>query len=134
MLWIWSLAPAFAQALSLEVSGLRTGGAVRAGAYADADTWLSEGGAVASCAAPVEGGRATCTLTLPGPGRYGVALYHDLDGDGVFDKSLLGLPQEGWGFSRDAATGLSGPRFSDAALTVAAGATVPAPVRVRYGL
>lgn len=132
-LWLW-VADAHAQALSLEVSGLKAGGTVRAGVYADADAWLSDDGAVVSCAAPVEGGRATCELRLPGPGRYSVALYHDLDGDGTFDKNLLGLPLEGWGFSRDAATGLTGPRFADAALVVAAGATVSTPVRIRYGL
>jgi uncharacterized protein (DUF2141 family) len=131
ILWVGG---AQAQTLSVDVSGLRAGGSVRAGAYADADTWLSDEGAVASCVAAVDAGRATCELTLPGPGRYGVALFHDLDGDGIFDRNLLGLPQEGWGFSRNAPTGLTGPSFGDAALTVAPGDTLPAKVRIRYAL
>lgn len=132
-MWGLAFAAAHAQSMSLEVTGLEPGGTVRAGVYADEDGWLQEDAAVASCTAPVRDGRAACEVTLPRAGRYAVAFFHDRDDDGVFDKSVLGLPREGFGFSRDAATGLSGPRFSDAAVSVGA-AVVKVIARVRYTL
>ncbi|MEQ1570722.1 MAG: DUF2141 domain-containing protein [Myxococcota bacterium] len=129
----WLIAAASAHELSLEVSGLRGEGTVRAGAYADAASWLSEDGEVGSCVAPVEDGRAVCRISVPSPGQYAVAFFHDADGDGAFDKSLLGLPREGFGFSRDAPTGLTGPSFADAALWVRASA-VSVVARARYSL
>ncbi|MFL5335203.1 MAG: DUF2141 domain-containing protein [Geminicoccaceae bacterium] len=35
------------------------------------------------------------------PGRYAVAAYHDLNGNGQLDTSMLGLPTEPYGFSND---------------------------------
>lgn len=128
--WILWSSVASGQGLSLTVTGLRPGGTVRAGVYADASAWLSEDRAVAACDAPVRDGRATCELAVPAPGAYAVAFFHDVDGDGTFDTSL-GLPREGYGFSRDAPAGLTGPAFGDAALPVGK-AVVEVLARIRY--
>ena len=49
------------------------------------------------------------------PGHYAVQFFHDEDGDGQFKTTRLGIPDEGFGFSRDAPT-LGRPRFDDAAI------------------
>ena len=49
---------------------------------------------------------------LPGPGSYAVAVYHDSNGDGRFNRTLVGLPAEGFGFSNDAPTRTGLPAFS----------------------
>lgn len=55
-------------------------------------------------------------------GRYAVAVFQDLDGDGRLGKSALGMPLEPYGFSRNAA-GVAGPPGFDAiAVSVAEGA------------
>ena len=46
-------------------------------------------------------------------GAYAIALFHDENGDGVFNKNFLGIPQEAYGFSNDAPAYLSAPSFED---------------------
>lgn len=54
------------------------------------------------------------------PGRYAVAAYQDLNGNGSLDRSKLGLPLEPFGFSNDA--GRSGrPSFVSAAFVLGDG-------------
>lgn len=87
------------------------------------------------------GDAAAHTLSIPAssstarfeglaPGTYALSLIHDENGNGRMDTSL-GIPREGYGFSRDAAVRFGPPRFSAAAFVVAA---VPLhhSVRVRY--
>lgn len=62
----------------------------------------------------------TVTLTLPAPvpGRYGVKLFHDVNGDGKMDTNMMGFPTEPVGFSNDAPIRLGPPSFADAAFDV----------------
>ena len=62
----------------------------------------------------------TVTLTLPAPvpGRYGIKLFHDVNGDGKMDTNLMGFPTEPVGFSNDAPIRLGPPSFADAAFDV----------------
>jgi uncharacterized protein (DUF2141 family) len=119
--------------IELLVEGLRGGGHVRAGAYADARSWLGPT-AASRCIAPVAEGRARCTIQLPSPGTYAIGLYHDADDDNELDRGVFGVPTEGYGFSRNVGGGLSAPGFSEAALQVTADVPVQAVVRIRYGL
>lgn len=57
------------------------------------------------------------------PGTYAVAIYHDENGNDEFDRSLLGIPREGFAFSKGAQALLGPPSFDDAAFTVEAGGT-----------
>lgn len=50
------------------------------------------------------------------PGRYAIAAFHDQDGNKKLNASLLGLPNEPYGFSRDARGTLGAPKFDDAAI------------------
>jgi uncharacterized protein (DUF2141 family) len=125
--------PASGPAIELVVEGLRGAGHVRAGAYGDARSWLGQT-AAARCAAPVQAGRARCTIQLPSAGTYAIGLYHDADDDNELDRGVFGVPTEGYGFSRNVGGGLSAPGFAEAALQVAADALVRAVVRIRYGL
>jgi len=45
-------------------------------------------------------------------GSYAVAVYHDRDGDRDFDRTLVGLPAEGFGFSNDPETKTGLPPLS----------------------
>ena len=126
-------APPAGPAIELVVEGLRGAGHVRAGAYGDARSWLGQT-AAARCVAPVQAGRARCTMQLPSAGSYAIGLYHDADDDNELDRGVFGVPTEGYGFSRNVGGGLSAPGFAEAALQVAADALVRAVVRIRYGL
>ncbi len=58
-------------------------------------------------------------LPVLADGRYAIAVFQDLDGDGELDTNLLGMPTEPHGFSRDARGNLGPPSFEDAALHLA---------------
>ena len=61
-------------------------------------------------------------FTIPGlaPGLYAVASYHDENGNGEFDQTWIGLPDEGLGFSNGAWIGFGPPDFEEAAVEIGA--------------
>ena len=58
-------------------------------------------------------------FTLPGlpPGSYALAVIHDENGNGRLD-TFLGVPREGYGFSRNAPVRFGPPRFAAARFTL----------------
>lgn len=62
-------------------------------------------------------------LKFPGvtPGSYAVMVYHDENLNGRLDKSANGMPQEGWGFSRNARGHYGPPTFDDARIDIEPG-------------
>src|SRR3546814_16611886 len=70
-------------------------------------------------------------LSVPGPGTYAIAIYHDENGDRKFDRSMLGLPEEGYGFSNNAAVVLAPPSF-DAVKFKAADGVTHVDITMRY--
>lgn len=54
------------------------------------------------------------------PGRYALALYHDLNGNDKLDKNLVGIPKEPYGFSKNFRPRFSAPTFEDCAFEVLA--------------
>lgn len=71
-------------------------------------------------------------LEVPGAGTYAVAIVHDENGNGRMDTTL-GLPREGFGFSRNPAIRFGPPRFTSAAFAVT-GNSAAQRVRMRYML
>ena len=62
-------------------------------------------------------------------GRYAIAVYHDVNGNGRLDRSAIGFPSEPYGFSNDVGR-TSIPSFSGALIEVAdPSTTVSVPVR-----
>lgn len=60
----------------------------------------------------------TTTVTVHGlpPGQFAVQATHDENGNGKTDRNFLGIPTEGFGFSRDAKVRLGPPRWEDAVI------------------
>ena len=48
------------------------------------------------------------------PGRFAIAVFHDENNNDVLDVNLIGIPKEGYAFSRNA-RGFAGPPSFDAA-------------------
>jgi len=66
------------------------------------------------------------------PGTYAVAVYHDENANQDFDRTKLGMPAEGFGFSNDAPTRFGLPSFDAVRFSLpASGRTIK--VRMRYG-
>jgi uncharacterized protein (DUF2141 family) len=80
---------------------------------------------------PARAGVTQACLFVPSPGSYGLALYHDANGNGKIDRSGLGIPKEGFGFSNNPRILFSAPKLKSVRLTVgAAGAQTR--IRMRY--
>lgn len=75
---------------------------------------------------------AARTLSFEGlpSGDYALALIHDENGNGRLD-TMMGIPREGFGFSRNPAIRFGPPRFAEARISVTSGA-VDQNVKVKY--
>jgi uncharacterized protein (DUF2141 family) len=110
--------PAGAAELDLTVAGIRdveSPGKVFIGVFNSPDGFLKDERRYARAAVPVVGGTARLIFTLP-PGRYAIVAFHDANDNGQLDTNILGIPTEGYAFSRDARGFMSAPTFDSAAL------------------
>jgi uncharacterized protein (DUF2141 family) len=58
-----------------------------------------------------QGVTETC-IFVPQPGIYGIAVYHDADGNRKLNRNLIGFPTEAVGFSNNPNTFLGIPSFN----------------------
>ncbi|WP_343061191.1 DUF2141 domain-containing protein [Novosphingobium flavum] len=75
-------------------------------------------------------GEVTFDFGAVAPGTYAVSLFHDENGNGKLD-TMMAIPREGYGFSRDAAVMFGPPRFAAAAVAVER-AALHLKVKMRY--
>jgi uncharacterized protein (DUF2141 family) len=64
-------------------------------------------------------------------GEYAVALHHDENGDGKMSYNFVGMPKEGFGFSRNGKVIFGPPSFSDAKVTLSEEGT-KAEIKMKY--
>jgi uncharacterized protein (DUF2141 family) len=98
--------------LAVEVSGVRPPqGEVAITVYPDdRRRFLARGGKLVRARIKT-GTTASACFWLP-PASYAVVVYHDKDGDHNFDRTLMGMPREGFGFSNDPETKMGLPPLS----------------------
>ncbi len=102
-------------AVLVHISGFKKPrGTIKVGVY-EADAYLKKRGTVAKDTLTVRSsGPLDVCLSVPGPGRYAVAIHHDLNGNG--DKD----PSDGAGFSNNPRLSLTNlkPGFDHTAVQV----------------
>ena len=75
--------------------------------------------------------RPGTVIFLPAPGTYALAVYHDANANRHIDRSGIGLPEEGYGFSNNAPALFGLPSFGRVRLQVPrTGMTTS--IRLRY--
>jgi uncharacterized protein (DUF2141 family) len=94
-------------------------GTVRVGLFSLKDRWPVVKDASLGANAKARKGTLKVSISGVKAGTWAVALFHDEDDDGEIDKSFIGIPTEGYGFSRDASATFGPPDFEDAAFKVA---------------
>lgn len=72
----------------------------------------------------------TVSFTGLPSGTYAIALFHDENGNARLD-TVLGIPREGFGFSRNPAMRFGPPRFTAARFSITAGEAVE-DVKLKY--
>ena len=108
--------------LSLTVTGIKDAkGALMIAVFDEAGYGKDK--SVAAAAVPVTALTASTTFDLP-PGKYGIKMFHDVDGDGKMATNPFGMPIEPFGFSNNAPAQFGPATWQDAAFDVpSAGAT-----------
>lgn len=112
--------PASGTWLRVVVDGLRNGqGQVAITLYADdSSRFLVKHGSLyvgrTRAVAPV----TNSCIYVPHPGVYVLALYHDENANQKFDRTAIGLPAEGYGFSNNPSTLFGLPSFSSVRINV----------------
>ena len=96
------------------------GGMLRLGLYDEAG-YPNDDAPVAAADVKAELGENTITLHNIPAGTYAIEAFQDVNANNRMDTSWLGLPQEPFGFSRDAKPVLSKPGFAKVKFEVAAG-------------
>jgi uncharacterized protein (DUF2141 family) len=131
LLALWAL-PAAAAELVVAVETPRSAdGNIRAGVFDSAATWLDGKRALKRVAVPATQPATVFAFADLPPGSYAVALYHDENENATHDRNFLGMPVEGYGFTRDPTILLSPPSYEDCVIEVPAnGARVT--VQLKY--
>ena len=112
--------------IEVRVDAVRSAsGSVVAVLYGDnPDDFLKKGKHLDKMFEPAQEGLVSVCLTAPNPGTYAVAVYHDENGNEKFDKTWIGLPDEGYGISNNPTILLSAPAFDEAKFEALEGSTV----------
>ena len=102
--------------LVIVVDGVRNDkGDIVLSVYASPEQW-PDGKSVADLKEEAKQGSVTFRIPALPPGTYGVAAFHDENGNGKLDTNFFGFPLEGFAFSNDVHPILSSPSFRSAAI------------------
>ena len=106
--------------LYVNVEGVRNSeGLIAVTLYADdSDRFLAKRGSLYVGRTPAKAPKTSACIYLPKTGIYALAIYHDEDGDRGIDRSTIGIPTEGVGFSNNPRLFLSIPSFRSVRLSV----------------
>lgn len=105
--------------LTVVVENLRSAdGQVRVALWSKADGFTKPEAAIAETGQKAQIGRVTFRFAGLPTGRYAIVGFHDENGNGDLDRTVLGFPKEGLGFSNDAWISLGPPAFDEAAVEI----------------
>lgn len=101
-----------ADTLRLSVATAIDQGNVRAAVYASAEAF-ENGDVAAEAMGEVSSGTALVEIKGLNPGRYGIALFQDLNKNEILDRNLFGAPTEPFGFSNNPIIKFTAPKFEE---------------------
>lgn len=112
--------PASSTWLNVAASGLRNGnGQLAVTLYQDIPSkFLARHGSLYVGRVGANAGSTHVCIFVPSPGIYALALYHDENSNQKFDRTGIGLPAEGYGFSNNPGTFAGLPSFRSVRLNV----------------
>lgn len=122
-----------AEEVTISIKGVRnTKGKLRIGIFKDQASFEKETPfrSIELSKSGLFKGTLKCTIDLP-KGEYGFALLDDENNNEEMDKSFLGIPQEGYGFSNYEHSGIFAPVFEDFKFLVRKGANL-VKMRLKY--
>jgi len=132
LLLLLEASQAFAETLTVTVTGMRGAkGTLFVTVWHDEAHFLKDlRQAAARRVVPVSGPAMTVVVEGLPKGIYAVTAFQDENGNGVLDRSFIGLPTEPVGTSNDARGMMGPPKFRDAAFALS-GPSRSVPIRLR---
>jgi uncharacterized protein (DUF2141 family) len=111
--------------LTVHVSGLRSAkGEVAVTLYPDESRrFLAPKGKLARLRPVTKTPVTTVCFYLPKPGFYALAVYHDENADHDFNRTIIGMPAEGFGFSNNPSTKMGLPSYKSVRFEAGPGET-----------
>jgi uncharacterized protein (DUF2141 family) len=101
--------------LSITVTGARNDGVIRCALFNSPAGFPQMGQQWRGVTAPIRGGAATCVFSGVPAGTYAVAFFHAEHNEALLMTGMFGKPQQGYGFSNNAAGSFGPPNFNAAA-------------------
>ena len=100
--------------LTVQIRGLRQNGQVRLALFDKPAGFPSIEHASRTMLTDARDGQAELIIDPIGKGRYAIAIFQDVNADGVLNKGAFGMPTEPYGFSNDARGSFGPPSFQQA--------------------
>ncbi|MDP7620062.1 MAG: DUF2141 domain-containing protein [Dehalococcoidia bacterium] len=101
---------AFAADVTVRITGLESGGEVRAALFASAADYDADRRAGVVAAAAI-GDVVELVFSDVSPGTYGISVFLDMNANEELDKNFLRIPKERYGFSNNARGRFGPPDF-----------------------
>lgn len=119
--------------LTLQVAGIRGNqGSLCYKVFANAQGFPNGNqGAVKRQCSKILGSAMSFNVGSLRSGSYAVAIYHDKNGNGKFDRNSVGMPIEGYGFSQNPIVTNRAPNFGDC-LVLLAGSGLTTQIKLQY--
>lgn len=93
----------------------KIGGIIWIGMYDSEDTYMVKEQAIVKGIDVKKTGKISFSLESLPYGRYALALFHDINGNGELDRNLIGIPSEPYAFSQKPKSKWRLPRFREIA-------------------
>jgi uncharacterized protein (DUF2141 family) len=104
--------------LTVRVSGLRSAGTVRVALFDGPAGFPDRKNAARTLSRQINDAKNDLVIDNVRAGTYAVAVFQDLNEDGVLNKNVFGAPIEPYGFSNNAQGRFGPPSFQDASFRV----------------
>ncbi|MBA3056240.1 MAG: DUF2141 domain-containing protein [Sphingomonadales bacterium] len=119
--------------IEVVVDGFRNGdGLMAITLYPDKPRkFLIKNGSLYVTRVKAQAGVTSGCIFVPKPGVYAIAIYHDENANEKIDRSALGLPEEGFGFSNNPSTLAGLPAFRSVRLSIPRSGLVTR-IRLKY--
>jgi len=111
-------------AITVRIEALRNDrGTVYVSLHANKRSFDDNKGGIQNAQARPKQGTVVVVFDNVVPGRYALSFIHDENDNKKLDTNFIGVPKEGFGYSKDAMGRFGPPKFDDAALAIPSGAT-----------
>lgn len=133
-LFISSFSFAQSEGIRIDISRLRNNnGHVLISLFKDGEGYPNDAGkAIRKAKVTIQNKTAWVVFTGLPAGKYAVAILHDENDDQQMNKTGLGLPKEGYGFSNNVMGAFGPPSFGRAGFAYAGKALIQVAIRTRY--